>query len=65
MGFGTIFERDPTNHLDFDLAVTATTFVVLTWLTLAIRIFVRLRYLKSVAIDDWLIIAAAVGIYHS
>jgi hypothetical protein len=61
MGFGQMFIRNLLDPLGFSLAVTTLTFLILTWLTLGIRIFFRIRFLKSIAIDDWLMIIAVVG----
>ena len=48
-----------------ELAAAIITFLVLTWATTALRIWVRLCMIKNFALDDWLTLLAVVRLFVS
>ena len=50
----------PTAYNGNQLVIAATVFLVLTYIAVGLRCFVRLRITKAFALDDWLILAAQV-----
>ncbi len=50
----------PTDYNGNQLVIVATVFLILTYVALGLRIFVRLRITKAFAVDDWLMLIAQV-----
>lgn len=42
------------------LCAVTVTFLVLAWLTVSLRVFVRARIVKAFGLDDWLMIVSLV-----
>ena len=59
----------PGVHLDGNqgpqMNAVAIVFTTLSFLTLALRLFSRLRTQVPIGMDDWLIVVAAVGLHKS
>ena len=47
-----------TDYNGYQLVAVAITFLILTYISIALRCFVRLRITKAFAADDWLMLVA-------
>jgi hypothetical protein len=52
------------NNLAIALFASASAFLFFAWLTMSLRMYVRITMIKAVGVDDYLIIAALVSILN-
>lgn len=54
------YTASPDQYNGFSLVVTAAILLVLTWLSVALRTYVRAFMTKAFLMDDWLMLVAQV-----
>jgi hypothetical protein len=52
------------NDLAIALFASASVFLFFAWLAMSLRMYVRITMIKAVGVDDYLMIAALVGILN-
>lgn len=58
-------DLDPNDYNGNALIIVCTIFLALTYLSVGLRVFVRIKILKTFSLDDWLMIVAQVRIPQS
>lgn len=54
-------DGSPTDYNGYQLIVVVIIFLILTYISVGLRCFVRIRITKAFAVDDWLMLVAQVN----